>query len=263
MTDLLRTIASESERFLDAVQSADPGAPVPTCPGWTAEDLLWHLTEVHAYWAAILRGRAVTEEDSQAVEAAMPQRPGEQDALVQAFRRHTTDLLTELAAREDAEPAWFWLETARTVGSTRRMQAHEATMHRVDAELTAGLGSAPIDPALAADGISHGVEVMWGWWATLPGFEFRPVGGPVALTASDLDLTWGVQPGRWVGRGASGTAYDVPSAVLCDPAGPVATVAGTAEALERWLWARGPEPRSHGDAVSLHALRAAQETGMQ
>ncbi len=263
MADFMGTIESESERFLQAVQIADPSAQVPTCPDWTAEDLLWHLTEVHAYWAAILRERAQTEEESEAAEATKPQRPADRDARVQLFRQQTSALLAQLRERDDSEPAWFWLETAKTVGSTLRMQAHEATMHRVDAELTAGIESAPIDPELAADGIAHGVQVMWGWWATLPGFVFRPVGGAVALTASDLDRTWHVQPGRWVGVGQSGTSYDEPGVVLTDRTEAVATVTGTAETLERWLWGRGPEPRCNGDQESLHALREAQKAGMQ
>jgi uncharacterized protein (TIGR03083 family) len=263
MVDFIRTIESESERFLTAVQAADPGALVPTCPDWTAEDLLWHLTEVHAYWAAILRDGAQTEEESQAAEAAKPERPTDPDSSARLFREQTGELLDQLRARDEAEPAWFWLETDRTVGSTRRMQAHEATMHRVDAELTAGLRSAPIDPELAADGIAHGVQVMWGWWATLPGFEFRAHGGTVALTASDLGRTWHLRPGRWVGVGQSGTSYDEPGVVLTDATVSAATVSGSAEDLERWLWGRGPEPRSEGDADSLDALRRAQQAGMQ
>ena len=35
------------------------------------------------------------------------------------------------------------------------MQTHEATMHRVDAELAAGLPIGPINPEVAADGIDH------------------------------------------------------------------------------------------------------------
>jgi uncharacterized protein (TIGR03083 family) len=262
MADLTDTVESESERFLQAVQAADPGAQVPTCPDWTADDLLWHLTEVHAFWALILRHRAQTDEESEAAEAAKPQRPADRAAVVELFREHTTALLDQLREREDSEPAWFWLQTARTVRSTRRMQAHEATMHRVDAELTAGMESAPIDPEVAADGILHGVEVMWAWWSTLPGFDFRPVGRGVELAASDLGRTWQLQPGRWVGVGQSGRSYDEPGVVLSD--GEVAaTVSGTAEELERWLWGRGPEPWSEGDPESLQAFREAQQAGMQ
>ena len=40
----------------------------------------------------------------------------------------------------------------KTVGYIRRRQAHEALIHRLDAELTAGAVT-PLDPDLAADGV--------------------------------------------------------------------------------------------------------------
>lgn len=257
----MAVLADESERFLDAVAQADPRAQVPSCPEWTVEDLLWHLTEVHAYWAQILRSGAQTDEDAEAAEAAKPPRPDDRAALGALFRQETAALLGQLAAKRDEDPAWFWLDTAMTVGSTRRMQAHEATMHRVDAELAAGIASAPIDPHLASDGVTHGVQVMWGWWGTQPGFELRPVGGPVDLVATDLHRSWRLQPGRWVGVGRSGKVYDEPGVVLTEPTTveAAATLSGTAEELMRWLWGRGPEPAATGASAALDAARGAAD----
>lgn len=261
--DFMDAIATESERFIDAIGQTDPLDRVPTCPEWSADDLLWHLTEVHGFWAGVLRDGAQTEADSEAVDAAAPTRPDGREAIIALFNTQTAALLEELARRADTDAAWFWLETAKTVGSTRRMQAHEAVMHRVDAELTAGLEPAPIDPELAADGIAHAFEVMWAWWGTLPGFGFVEVGGPVELVASDLGRRWLAQPGRWQGTGQSGKHYDQSGAVLVGSGSPVAQVRGTAEQVDRWLWGRGPEPDLSGDAESLEALRSAQAQGMQ
>ena len=72
-----------------------------------------------------------------------------------------------------------------------------------------------------------------------------------------------MQPGRWVGVGESGKAYDVPGLVLAGAGEPVAFVEGGPEALDRWLWGRGPEPATSGDAASLAALTAARDQGMQ
>lgn len=193
--DHLDLLNAETDRFIAAVRQADGAAPVPSCPEWTADDLLWHLTEVHAYWAAILGTGAVTDQDSEAVEAAKPARPGDREATIALLVEETAALISQLAARADEEPAYSWFPPDQTVGFTRRMQVHEATMHRVDAELAAGLPSAPISPEVAADGIAHGVEVMWGWWGTNPGFEFRPTAGIVELRAAD-GASWLVQPGR-------------------------------------------------------------------
>lgn len=262
--DLLAAIGRESDAFRTALEFCPPDAAVPSCPGWTADDLLWHLTEVHAFWAGILRSGAFTDEESEAIDAAAPQRPLTRSAMLDAFDEHTDALLAELAARNDAEPAWFWLSTAKTVGSTRRMQAHEAMMHRIDAELAAGGEVGDLDAELAGDGISHTFEVMWAWWGTLPGFGFTAASGPVALQATDLGRSWLVQPGRWRGTGHSGKQYDQPGAILAHNGGdPVASFTGTAADLDRWLWGRGPEPASTGDASAIEAMRAAQEVGMQ
>ena len=260
--DHLDLLNAETDRFIAAVRQADGAAPVLSCPDWTADDLLWHLTEVHAYWAAILGTGAVTDQESEAVEAAKPSRPDDREATIALLVEGTAALISQLAARADEEPAYSWFPPDQTVGFTRRMQVHEATMHRVDAELAAGLPSAPISPEVAADGIAHGVEVMWGWWGTNPGFEFRPTSGIVELRASD-GASWLVQPGRWGGTGQSGKEYDEPGAVLADEGNPAATVDGTVEELYRWLWGRGGEPAASGDDTALAALREARDQGMQ
>jgi uncharacterized protein (TIGR03083 family) len=263
MPNYLTVIEAESERFLTSVLAAAPDAPVPTCPDWTAGDLLWHLTEVHAYWAGILRSGAVTEEESDAVDAAKPQRPADREAIVEVFREQTADLLAQLRRRKDDEPAWFWLDTAQTVGSTRRMQAHEATMHRLDAEFAAGLDPSPVSsPELAMAGLVHGVEVMWAWWGTLPGFALVPSGGAVELFAEDLGESYLVQPGRWRGVGQSGTSYDEPGAVAAPGVEPAARITGTAEQLYRWLWGRGDQPAASGDQATLDAFIEARNQGM-
>jgi hypothetical protein len=55
--DLLAAVRSESDRFAGALAAADPTAPVPCCPDWTAADLTWHLTEVQLLWATVVRER--------------------------------------------------------------------------------------------------------------------------------------------------------------------------------------------------------------
>lgn len=263
MLDLNSVIEAESRRFADTIAQATPDADVPTCPDWSADDLAWHLTEVHGFWARVLGSGALTDEQADAQEGNGPQRPETREATLALFARTTGELLDALAAREDAEPAWFWLATDQTVGSTRRMQAHEATMHRVDAELAAGLDSAPIDPDLARDGVEHAFDVMWAWWGTQPGFEFVPSGSHVELIARDGGHGWGVEPGRWQGVGQSGKSYDVPAARRVLAGRPDARVTGTAESLMRWLWGRGPEPETSGDEAALAALRETQSEGMQ
>ena len=262
MIDHLAVIAGESDRFVTAIRQADPSAPVPTCPDWTADDLLWHVTEVHGFWSRILATGALTDADSEACEADKPPRPADRDATIDLLIAETGDLLAQLTRLDASDAAWSWFGPDQTVGFTRRMQVHEAVMHRIDAELTAGLATASIVNEVAADGIAHAVEVMLAWWGTVPGFTFTPAAGVVELTATDPGRSWLLQPGRWQGVGESGKEYDVPGVIFAGEGEPKAHLRGTTEQLDRWLWGRGEEPEASGDAESLDAVRAAQSQGM-
>ncbi|MGM3262735.1 maleylpyruvate isomerase N-terminal domain-containing protein, partial [Klebsiella pneumoniae] len=77
-----------------------------------------------------------------------------------AAEQASADLVAELRAADPAEPAWSW-SADRTVGFTVRRQAHEALVHRLDAEQAAGAVTA-LDPALAADGVHEALAVMFG-----------------------------------------------------------------------------------------------------
>jgi uncharacterized protein (TIGR03083 family) len=263
MFDHTSVIAAETERFAEAVTAADPGVTVPTCTDWTAADLLWHLTDVHAFWARILSSGALTDEDSEAVEQDKPARPDDPAETVALLRAETEALIDELDARPDDQPAWSWFGSDQTVGFTRKMQVHEAVMHRIDAELVAGRAVTPIDPEVAEAGIKHAVDVMFAWWGTLPGFTFTTDQGPVALTMTDRGRSILVHPGRWRGVGQSGTSYDEPGILRVTELPPVASFTGTAEQLDRWLWGRGDEPDADGDAAALDAVRAVQAGGIQ
>ncbi len=263
MFDHTQMIRLETGRFAEAVLAADQAAPVPTCPEWTAADLLWHLTEVHAFWARILALGAQSDEDAEAIENEKPSRPDDPVATVALLTTETEALLEQLDKRVDEQPAWSWFAADQTVGFTRRMQVHEAVMHRVDAELAAGRTPTPIDPEVAADGVLHAIDVMFAWWGTLPGFEFVPSDSVVALTLTDVERTVLVRPGRWRGVGQSGKSYDEPGILRITDLPPTAGFAGTAEDVDRWLWGRGPEPESDGDQVALDAVRAVQAAGIQ
>src|SRR5215467_15586275 len=115
--DFLDHLARESARFAQAIGEAQPGALVPSCPGWTADDLLWHLGEVQWFWGTVVRDR-LTEEQA---EARKPPRPGDPAALAAFYRRASRDLGEALAVPPDT-PAWTW-SPDQTVGFIRRRQA--------------------------------------------------------------------------------------------------------------------------------------------
>lgn len=90
---------------------------------------------MHYFWAGVLARNARTEADLAAVEQTKPARPSATGDLLALREEATAALLDQLGSLDDAEPRWSWWPPEQTVGFTRRLQTHEATMHRVDAEL--------------------------------------------------------------------------------------------------------------------------------
>jgi len=259
--DHLTHLARESARFAQVIREAPPDAPVPSCPGWDADDLLWHLAEVQWFWATVVREGVPGDR----AEGFKPQRPADRAGLLAFFADASASLGKILAATPAGAAAWTW-SADQTVGFIRRRQAHEALIHRVDAELTAGNRS-PIDPLLGADGVDEALRVMytmvpdWGAFTPDPARTAR-------VRAADTGHTWLVTLGRFTGTDpASGTNYDDPdiqtaAADSGQPAG--AQISGSAADLDCWLWHRPPlGPVEHtGDPDVLRGFQAAIEPGI-
>ena len=258
--DYVAHLARESDRFGEAIRAARPDEPVPSCPGWTADDLLWHLGEVQWFWAAIVRENITGPQ----AEELKPERPAGRVGLQAFYQRASRDLAEVLAASAPGTAAWTWSED-QTVGFIRRRQAHEALIHRIDAELTAGRRT-PVDPLLGADGVDEALRVMYGG---LPGWgRFTPDDAKsLRLEATDTGDSWFVTLGRFTGTDPGGTSYDEPDihAAERDPGGPAAaTVAGRAADLDCWLWHRPPVARIErsGDAEVLSGFESAIAPGI-
>lgn len=250
---MIDVIEAESRRFAEVLSRTAPGTRVPTCPEWNADDLLWHLTEVHYLWAGVLANGVTTDEGVEAIDAAKPRRP---DTRAEALRLRTLathELIGMLALLSDDEPRWSWWPGDQTVGFTRRMQTAEATMHRVDAELTAGLPVSPIAPEVAAAIVTHAVDVMWGWQPE--GAEFEQAG--VVEFVADEGERWLVEVGSWVGESGSR-----PTALRADDGHASVTIRATAEQLARWAWGRGGTVDIEGDGPAREVLEAVIALGM-
>ena len=235
--DYLDNLAADSARFTEVLRHTPYETAVPTCPDWTAADLYFHLAEVQAFWARIVGRRLTSTEEVEELETA---RPADDRQLPGLFAECTQSLQEALRATPPDAVAWSWAND-QTAGFSYRRQAHEALIHRVDAELTAGERTA-IDARLAADGVDEVLGVMYGEpprWGT-----FTPDPDHVVrFTATDTSDTWTVTIGRFAGRspGASGAEHE---AACLDWATadlvPTAEVSGTAADLDCWLWRRPP-----------------------
>jgi uncharacterized protein (TIGR03083 family) len=260
--DYLTHLREDSARFRAVLATADAGLRVPSCPDWDADDLLWHLGEVQWFWGTIVTQRL---DDADQAQAQQPRRPDDRAGLLHFFDSASATLQQALAETDPSVQVWMW-DSDRTVGYVRRRQAHEALIHRLDAELTVGAPTA-LDPDLAADGVDEAVRKMFGGppdWA-------RTSTGPhtVSLRTTDTGLALPLRVNRWSGTSPnSGRAYDDETYLAVEQHegfDPDVTVEAPAADLDAWLWGRAEDHvlTVDGDADAFTALRNVVTTGIE
>ncbi|WP_454041180.1 maleylpyruvate isomerase N-terminal domain-containing protein [Cellulosimicrobium sp. Marseille-Q8652] len=262
--DALDSLVRDSTLFGDAARSAPPDARVPSCPDWVGADLVYHLAEVQDFWSRVVGPAPGEGLDGDDVPPLA--RPGSDAELPALLQRSTSRLVAALRGRDPDEPCWSWHEEGRRVGWVLRRQAHEALIHRADAELTAGRDVSPADPVVAADGVDEVLAVMVDG---VPGWGvFTPDGATVSVVVDgpgETPRSWELAFGRFTGTGPeSGTTYDLDAAQLVDLPGSTTTqVAGPAWALDLWLWGRGGADglTVAGDASLAERLRRVAAEG--
>ena len=154
-TDHIRRDAA----MLREVAGRDLGAAVPSCPGWTLADLLYHVGEVHELWAEIARRG----------ETGQP----------------TERLITAIDKLDPAQPLWNWSQAPKVGAFVARRMAHETAVHRVDGQLASGTPN-PIDRELAVDGIDEYLKVF----LASAGAYARAEEGAIRFAPSDHPHTW-------------------------------------------------------------------------
>jgi uncharacterized protein (TIGR03083 family) len=243
----IATVVTEGERIGVLAQELDSGltpvggglaAEVPWVAGWTVRDLVAHLGAVHRWATGIVRAGG-----TQAPPAGHATPP--EDDLAGWYALGLTELVATLRTVDPDAPAWHMSPAAsHTARDWSRRQAHEHVVHRLDLEVAAGVGHAPVDPVLAGDGVDELLGVILPRWQhTEPLVAARAT---VAVTALDVGRNWLVEvlPG-------SVRSTELPAA----PDGGDATLSGTAEQLLRRLWGRPAGVAVHGDPAAEALLR--------
>ncbi|OPX13214.1 maleylpyruvate isomerase N-terminal domain-containing protein [Mycobacterium sp. AT1] len=233
-------LQEQAASFSAALRNCAFDSRVPSCPDWTALDLVRHVAQVYAHKSAVLRaGKAVPGREVDAAGGApYPEALERHDELV-------ADLADVLAGMAPDDAAWTWMEGAgeSTAGAWARRMAHEALVHRVDAELTAGMAISPVVDALAVDGVN---EVLT-WMAGDPDVaeDDRAVGsaGNVLLDCGEVAWLVDLGDGRHVVTPTHARA-------LAD-----ARISSDPMALDLLLWGR-PSPATWPAAAQVDRLRA-------
>jgi uncharacterized protein (TIGR03083 family) len=247
LDDHLQALRQSGDALREAAATAGRDAKVPTCPAWDVTKLVIHQGMVHRWAAANLRGE--TDHSTSASQAQARAAPDlltwyseGLDALVDTIRATPDDAKAMVFLRDAPPPRRFWA----------RRQAHETTIHSVDA-VSAVHGRWPradevaIDPVLAADGID---ELLTGFITRGKGKLHAAEPYTVLVRADDTGHSWTV-------RISDGPIVTTPGGTD-QPGGeqPDAVLSGTAVQLYLSLWNRADEITTEGRAGVLEEWRA-------
>ena len=226
-------IGAESARFREVLAGVDPAAPVPSCPGVGRLRPALPPDQVQCFWAWVVG------QPARRAPRTVPRPSGRRATPMQlsAFDEASAGLVAALRDADPADPAWTWSKE-QTVGFTFRRQAHEALIHRLDAELTARAVT-DLDAALAADGVDEVLDVMFGG---LPAWgAFSPLAALRAHRPHRHRRPVWVQLGRFSGTDPEGESHEEEDIhVVADPGvEPDAVISAPAGVLDARLWRRG------------------------
>jgi len=226
----IEALEEEGRLLARAAEAAGTDAKVPSCPGWDVRDLLRHVSMVHRWATAFV------------AEGRTSYHPGEGEPdldgaeLVAWFREGHGRLVETLAgARSDVE-CWTFLPAPSPLAFWARRQAHETTVHRVDAESATPAGALGVIPTeFAVDGIE---ELLLGFHARGRSKVRSDVPRLLRVRAVDADRTWTVR----ISREPPVAERDGAGEADCELSGPAAR-------LYLSLWNRLPFPGLTGDAA--------------
>lgn len=204
--------------------SAIPKTPVevPSCPGWTTDDLAKHMAQVYLHQAFVIETGSKPEEKEHL--APYPRTEDYAQFMGWGFEAITKALVIDRAERS----TWSWHHSDFSVDFWFRRMAHETVIHRIDAELAAG-SVTPIDESLALDGVDEVLDFLplLGSWPEAPNVDF----GIVSIVASTTGGTkvWDV---NFTNEAATVSVAAEPNAAAR------LVISGDAEAMDLYLWGR-------------------------
>jgi len=244
--EYIAELAAAGRTLAGAAERAGLDAPVPTCPEWRVRELVTHIGGVHR-WATAHVAEGRTEEMGDAeMRRLFDGAPGD-TALLDWYRAGYAALVTALQEAPDDLECWTFLSAPSPRAFWARRQAHETTIHRVDAQRAVGDDMSP--PAVespAAELAADGIDELLTCFLTRPGGRLRadpPRTLAVHTTDTVEDWLVRIEPDR--------------VATIREPGTADCTLSGTAARLYLLLWNRADlgDVRLDGDATVLDLWR--------
>jgi uncharacterized protein (TIGR03083 family) len=226
----------EGNRMATASEEAGADAPVPSCGDWAVRDLLQHQGGVFR-WSAAYVAQGKTQRDEDDWDRAVGPLPD--DTHVFEWYRQSHQKIVDALRNADPElQCWTFGTAPSPLAFWARRQAHEASIHRVDAELAAELTPEVVPAAFAVDGLD---ELLLLFLRRHPGDQRASSPRTMAVRCDDIDASW------LVTLSAEGLAAERSEGTSdC-------TVHGRASDLYHALWNRLPAAALHstGDASAI------------
>jgi uncharacterized protein (TIGR03083 family) len=194
--DSATTFVEQNRLLGELLRTADPAAPVPTCPGWSLRQLLAHVGRGHRWAAMIVRERADGPVDQRAVPDGKP--PTDPDAAVSWLTDGAALLLDAVGGTGADVQVWTFIGPRPAAWWLRRW-LHETVVHRADAALALGVPYT-VDAEVAADGVSEWLDLLTARPVPDDGPRL-PDGTTLHLHATDDGLG---ADGEWLVRGEAG-----------------------------------------------------------
>ncbi len=237
--DHIATLEREGDLLISAVAAADLEGKPPTCPEWTVRELAHHMGRVHRWAAAYVGGARLepfTADEAENVWGSLPDDAG----LVSWLRDGARGIVAALQAAPTDLHCSTFLPAPSPRAFWARRQAHETTIHRVDAQLAVGAAD-PVPADFAVDGID---ELLVGFFSRNRGRLRADPARTLAVVLSDVDASWLVEIGP-----EGPQARRTPTPATAD-----AEVTGGANAVYLGLWNRG-ELAATGDQTLVALWR--------
>ena len=240
----LRTIETASGRLVADLEDVGLSAPVPTCPSWNGRALLAHQAVVHRWATTQVAG---TDPKSVPTQTVLRKQCDDLPcyfragvvALVDAPDHADPDVVAGPFLNNAPDHCVFWA----------RRQAHETTIHGVDALATRtgrppGAEGCAITRGVALDGID---ELLAGFYTRGASRLFVGEEFDIVVAPSDSDRCWTMHVGT------TNTVIEGHT----EAAATVLRLTGTSAELYLGLWNRGDELRSDGDDQLIDRWRRA------